>query len=274
MYRLLALDLDGTLVNSQKEITPHTLNVLAEVQQRKTRIVLASGRPPEGITPLATQLCLRENAGFIMAFNGGLIIDCPSGEHLCENYLDPAYYPLLYQKCHKEGFAILTYLDGHIASEDIENPYVRHNAWRNGMPLLRLDNMPGQITFPEPKWLVVGEADRLSVLEKELQSLFSDKLSIYRSEPYFLEILPAGIDKGNGLRFIAERMNIQPKEIMACGDNYNDAKMLQYAGLGIAMAGAEDAVKDVADFITLSNDQDGVAYAAERFLLSPLADNQ
>ena len=80
MYKILALDLDGTLTNSKKEITPHTLDVLIKVQQKGIRLVLASGRPIPGIMPLAEQLHLKEYGGFILAFNGGLIIDCASGE--------------------------------------------------------------------------------------------------------------------------------------------------------------------------------------------------
>lgn len=265
MYKLLALDLDGTLVNSQKEITPHTQNILAEIQQKGIKIVLASGRPPEGILPLANLLCLDRYAGYIMAFNGGLIIDCQTGNHLCENYLNPSFYPLLYEKCHRQGFAILTYLDGHIVSEDINNKYVQYNAMRNRMPLLQLDSLLQQITFPEPKWLVVGEANELSELEKELQTLFHNELSIYRSEPFFLEILPSGIEKANGIKFIADKLNIQAKEVLACGDSYNDINMLRYAGLGIAMANANKDVKAAADYITCSNDEDGVAYAVKKF---------
>ncbi len=108
MYKLLAFDLDGTLTNSQKEITPHTQDVLARVQQKGIRIVLASGRPLEGILPLARQLSLDHYAGYIMAFNGGLIIDCQTGKHLSETYLSPSFYPRIYEKCHREGFAILT----------------------------------------------------------------------------------------------------------------------------------------------------------------------
>ena len=269
MYKLLALDLDGTLTNSQKEITQHTQDVLTEVQQKGIKIVLASGRPLEGIRPLAELLSLERYAGYIMAYNGGLIIDSQTGYHLCENYLSPTFYPRIYEKCHKEGFAILTYLDGHIASEDIENKYVCQNAMRNQMPLLHLDNMLEQITIPEPKWLVVGDAERLSQLEKELCMIFQEELSIYRSEPYFLEILPPGIDKANGLQFLAKTLGIPSDEIIAFGDSYNDKRMLQYAGLGIAMADAEPEVKDIANYITLSNDKDGVAHAIKRFLLVP-----
>ena len=265
MYKLLALDLDGTLTNSQKEITPYTHNVLEEAQQRGIKIVLASGRPLEGIRPLAEILHLTQYSGYIMAFNGGLIVECKTNRHLSENYLNPSFYPLLYEKCHRKGFAILTYLNGHIVSEDINNKYVQHNAMRNRMPLLQLDNLLQQITFPEPKWLVVGEAEELSKLEKELQTLLHNELNIYRSEPYFLEILPHGIDKANGLKFITNYLSIQAHDILACGDSYNDINMLRYAGFGIAMANANKEVKEAADYITLSNDENGVAYALKKF---------
>ena len=261
----MALDLVGTLTNSEKEITPFTRNVLEEVQQQGIRIVLASGRPLEGIRPIAEQLLMKQYSGYIMAFNGGLIVECETDKHLCENYLDPSFYPLLYEKCHDGGFTILTYLDGHIASEDINNKYVRHNAMRNRMPLLRLSNLLQQISFPEPKWIVVGEPEKLIRLEKELQALFHEELSIYRSEPYYLEILPPGIDKRNGLKLIADSLGIKAENVMACGDSYNDISMISYAGLGIAMANANTEVKAAADYITLSNDEDGVAHAVKKF---------
>ena len=267
MYKLLVLDLDGTLTNSQKEITPYTRSVLTEVQQQGIRIVLASGRPLEGVRPLAEELCLTQYSGYIMAFNGGLIVECETNRHLCETFLNPSSYPRLYEKCRGKDFAILTYLDGHIASEDINNRFVKENAMRNRMPLLQLDNLLQQITFPEPKWLIVGDADKLSKLEKELQTLFHNEFNIYRSEPYFLEIMPPGIEKANGLKFITDCLGIQAKDILACGDSYNDISMLRYAGLGIAMANADKEVKEVADYITLSNDKDGVAHAVKKFCL-------
>ena len=202
-----------------------------------------------------------------MAFNGGLIVECETNRHLCETFLNPSSYPRLYEKCRGKDFAILTYLDGHIASEDINNRFVKENAIRNRMPLLQLDNLLQQITFPEPKWLIVGDADKLSKLEKELQTLFHNEFNIYRSEPYFLEIMPPRIEKANGLKFITDCLGIQAKDILACGDSYNDISMLRYAGLGIAMANSDKEVKEVADYITLSNDKDGVAHAVKKFCL-------
>ena len=120
MYKILALDLDGTLTNSKKEITPHTLDILTQAQQKGLRIVLASGRPTQGIMPLANQLHLKDYKGYILAFNGGLIIDCTTGEVIYQKMLDTSVYKHLYETGNTKDFKILSYKDNCIACEDIE----------------------------------------------------------------------------------------------------------------------------------------------------------
>lgn len=267
MYKLLALDLDGTLTNSKKEITPHTLEVLMQAQQQGLRLVLASGRPTAGIKPLARQLQLDKFGGYILAFNGGLIIDCTTGEPIYENLLETDVYPHLYEKGNTEDFRILSYVDDQIACEDIENEYVQYEARLNKMPLMKLDNFLKQINFREPKCLIVGNEDKLVHLEKELASYYEGKMSIYRSEPFFLEVLPLGIDKAKRLEFLLNHLGMKREELMACGDGFNDLSMIQYAGLGVAMSNAQPVVKESADYITLSNEEDGVAAAVKKFIL-------
>lgn len=266
MYKILALDLDGTLTNSKKEITPHTLDVLMQAQQKGLRLVLASGRPPEGIMHLAEQLHLKEYGGYVMAFNGGLIIDCTTGEHISEHLLDTSVYQHLYEVGNTDDFKILSYLDHCIACEDIENEYVCYVARLNKMKLRKLNNFLDEISFPEPKCLIVGRENKLAVLEKKLAKYYEGKMSIYRSEPFFLEILPLGIDKARCLDFLLNYLGMKKEDLMVCGDGYNDLSMIEYAGLGVAMSNAQQPVKEAADFITLSNEEDGVAAAVKRFI--------
>ena len=266
MYKILALDLDGTLTNSKKEITPQTLDILTQVQQKGLRIVLASGRPIQGILPLADQLHLKDYRGFIMAFNGGLIIDCTTGEAIYRQVLDPSVYKHLYEVGNTEDFKILSYKDGCIACEDIENEYVRYAANLNKMKLKKLNNFLDEINFPEPKCLIVGNEQKLAHLEKDLAEYYQGKINIYRSEPFFLEVLPLGIDKAKRLEFLLNHLGIKREELMVCGDGYNDLGMIEYAGLGIAMANAQAIVKEAADYITLSNEEDGVAAAVKKFI--------
>lgn len=268
MYKLLALDLDGTLTNSKKEITPHTLETLMEAQRRGLRLVLASGRPTAGIKPLAEQLKLKDFGGFILAFNGGLIIDCATGEPIYQNLLETEVYPHLYEKGNTKDFRILSYVDDHIACEDIENEYVQYEARLNKMPLMKLDNFLEQINFREPKCLIVGHQDKLVHLEKELADYYEGKMSIYRSEPFFLEILPLGIDKAKRLEFLLNHLGMKREELMACGDGFNDLTMIKYAGLGVAMSNAQEVVREAADYVTLSNEEDGVAAVVEKFILN------
>ena len=100
-----------------------------------------------------------------------------------------------------------------------------------------------------------------------MQDKYGDRMNIYRSEAFYLELNPPAIDKANSLRMLLKHLNLTKDEMIACGDGFNDLSMIEFAGLGIAMANAKQPVKDVADFITLSNEEDGVAYAVEKFIL-------
>lgn len=266
MYRILALDLDGTLTNSKKEITPHTLDVLIQAQQKGLKLIIASGRPMAGIIPLAEQLHMKEYGGYILAFNGGLIVDCATGETISQKLLDTSVYKHLYELGNTKDFKILSYLEDCIACEDIENEYVRYAARLNKMKLRKLNSFLDEINFPEPKCLIVGHEKQLAVLEKVLADYYKNKMSIYRSEPFFLEILPFGIDKAKRLDFLLNYLGIRREELMVCGDGYNDLSMIKFAGLGVAMSNAQDVVKEAANYITLSNEEDGVAVAVKRFI--------
>lgn len=268
-YKLLVLDLDGTLTNKAKEITPHTREVLLRAQEQGVRIVLASGRPTYGIAPLAHELKLDENGGYILAYNGGQIINWTTKEMIYENELDPQVYPYLCQCAHDEGFVILSYKDEYIVSEDAGNPYVQHEAFLNKMPSITVDNFLDVFTFPVPKCLIVGDAEPLARLEVKMRTHLEGKMNVFRSEPFFLELVPRGIDKAKSLSVLLQHINLKPEEMIAIGDGFNDLSMIEYAGLGIAMDNAQPEVKAKAQYITLSNEEDGVAAAVEKFILSP-----
>ena len=266
-YKLLVLDLDGTLTNKQKQITPLTQETLLLAQKNGLKIALASGRPLEGILPIAQQLQLNKYQGYIMAFNGAQIVDCQTKETIYQHFIDPSFYSYLYQKGSTCDFSILSYKDGCIVSEDVTNEYIIYDAKLNNMPLLPADNFLQTVNFPEPKCLIVGDPWKLAVLEEEMKKELKGQLSVYRSEPFFLEIVPMGINKANALSFLLERLHITREEVMACGDGFNDLDLIKYAGLGVAMDNAQDTVKDAADYITGSNEEDGVAHVVNKFYL-------
>lgn len=267
-YRLLVLDLDGTLTNQRKEITPHTRETLIRAQEAGVKIVLASGRPTYGIAPLAEELRLDEFEGYILSYNGGQIIDWTTKEMIYENELDPKVYPYLHECARKNGFIILSYKEEYIVSEDAGDPYVQHEAFLNKMPSITVPNFLDVINFPVPKCLIVGNPEPLVVLEQKMKQDLEGQMNVFRSEPFFLELVPNGIDKARSLSVLLDKLGLTREEMVAVGDGFNDLSMIKFAGLGVAMANAQEVVRQHADYITLSNEEDGVAAVVDRFFLN------
>ena len=233
-YKLIVLDLDGTLTNSKKEITPRNRETLIRMQEQGIRLVLASGRPTYGIVPLANELRMNEFGGFILSYNGGEIINWETQEMVYENVLPNEVVPVLYECARK-------------------------------MAVRETNDFLTDITLPVAKCLIVGDADKLIPLEAELCLRLQGRINVFRSEPYFLELVPQGIDKALSLAVLLKEIGVAREEVIAIGDGYNDLSMIRFAGLGIAMGNAQEPVKKAADYITLSNEEDGVAEAIKKF---------
>ena len=167
-YKLLVLDLDGTLTNKQKKITPHTKETLLKIQEQGVKIVLASGRPTYGIAPLAEQLELQKYEGYILAYNGGEIIDWKTKELMYKNLLAHDVLPYLYECAKKNDFAIVTYDGEYVLTEKPDDEYVLKEALLNVMKIKKVDNFLDAVKHPIAKCLIVGEPTRLAELEKEM----------------------------------------------------------------------------------------------------------
>ena len=267
-YKLLVLDLDGTLTNNRKEITAHTLATLLKAQEKGLKIVLASGRPTYGVAPLANKLQMDKYEGYILSYNGGEIIDWKTGELMYKNLLNNEVLPYLYQCAKDNDFAIVTYDGEFVLTENPEDEYVKKEAHLNAMKIKKVDNFLEAIRHPIAKCLIVGEQNRLAQLEKEMHEHLKDEMGVFRSEPYFLELVPKGIDKAKSLSVLLDETGMTKEEMIAVGDGFNDLSMIKYAGLGVAMANAQEVVKENADFITLSNEEDGVAHVVDKYILN------
>ena len=267
-YKLLVLDIDGTLTNSKKVITPSTLKALLELQEAGIKVVLASGRPTPGVRPLAQQLQLDKYGSFILSYNGAKITNCKTNEIIYQNTIPKHYINKLYQAALKHNVGIITYeKDSVIAGTPIDS-YMELEARINQIPIKLVENFTEYVTFDVNKCLMIGEGDHLATVEKEMQAEFGEELSIYRSEPFFLEIMPSQIDKAYSLSKLLDHLAILPEEMICCGDGFNDISMIRYAGLGVAMANAQEKVREIADYITLSNDEDGLVHVIDKFILA------
>lgn len=266
-YKFLVLDLDGTLTNNKKEVTEHTRRTLIEAQECGIKIILASGRPTYGIAPIAEKLELKKYGGYILSYNGGEITNWQTGELMYENVLDADVLPYLYQCAKENNFAIVTYQGKYVLTEHPDDEYVLKEAILNVMETKKVDNFLDAVDFPVAKCLIVGEGTRLAVLEKRMYEVLKDRMGVYRSEPYFLELVPKGIDKALSLAVLLDKIGGTKEEMVAVGDGFNDLSMIQFAGLGVAMANAQEPVRQAADYITLSNEEDGVAAVVKKFMM-------
>lgn len=268
VYRVLVLDIDGTLTNSKKEITDATKRALRQAQERGVKVVLASGRPTPGIVPLADELELGRFGGFILSFNGAVVTNYQTKEVVFETTLPLSEIPSLYKSSQEYGVSIVTYKDDAIITENVDNEYVSIEARINKMPVVEVDDFVKTVTKPVTKCLMVGDGDYMAQVEKQVNELFGDRLNVYRSEPFFLEIMPRNVDKAYSLGKLLEHLGMTKEEMVACGDGFNDLSMIKYAGLGVAMGNAQPVVKESADYITLTNDEDGVASVVDEFILN------
>ncbi len=265
--KYVVLDLDGTLTNSRKELSARNRDALLKLQKKGVKVILASGRPTYGIVPLAEALELKAYGGYILSYNGGVIIDCATGDEVYSNVLPMNMLQPLYDASIKHGITILSYDNEYIVTEKSEDKYVGVEAHLNKMEVREVESFVDYYTSPVPKCLAVGEPERVVAMESELKSEYGEVMNIYRSEPFFLELVPLGIDKAQSLSVLLQKIGGTKGEMIAFGDGFNDLSMIEFAGVGVAMANGQDAVKSRADVVALSNDEDGVADFIERELL-------
>ena len=268
-YKLLVLDVDGTLLNDAKEISKRTLASLLKVQQMGIRVALASGRPTYGLMPLAKTLELGNYGGFIISYNGGQIINAQNGEILFERRINPEMLPSLEKNARKNNFAIFAYHDDTILTDSSDNEHVHAEANLNNLKIIQEEEFSTAIDFAPCKCILVSnDEEALKDLEEHWKKRLDGTLDVFCSEPYFLEVVPCGIDKANTLGVLLSYLNIAREEVIAIGDGVCDVNMLQVAGLGIAMGHAQDSVKVCADYVTASNEEDGVAQSVEKLILA------
>lgn len=270
-YKLLVLDVDGTLLNEEKVISKRTLSALLKVQQTGVRIALASGRPTYGLLPIAKSLELGLYGGFILSYNGSQIINAKNGEILFERRINPEMIPYIEKKAVKNNFALFTYHDDTLLTNSPDNVHVREEAALNNLKIITEEEFSTAIDFAPCKCMLVSDDEEaLTGLENHWKKRLDGVLDVFRSEPYFLEVVPCSVDKANTLAVLLEYLGIQRDEVMAIGDGVCDVTMIQMAGTGVAMGNSVESVKICADYTTDTNENDGVAQAVEKLILTEI----
>ena len=266
--RVLALDLDGTLTNDEKIVTPRTRAALDAAAAQGVTIVLASGRPTAGVLPLAKELGLDKKGGCILSYNGGKIIDCGTGETLYQVQLGAEYVPELCAFAAEQDVTIITYDQQGVVTEHPQDEWALKECFTCKLPMKGVADLPAYVDYPICKMLITLDPARRDAVCEAGRQRFEGRVDLYPSSPFFIEAVPMGVAKDKSLAALLERMGLTRANLMACGDGLNDRSMIAFAGVGVAMQNAEGPVKAAADYVTTAdNNHDGVAEAIERFIL-------
>lgn len=264
-YKLIAFDVDDTLLNTEKIITPKTKEALLNAQRSGIKLCVASGRLPYGVRPYALELNVLENGGYYFGFNGGAVINS-KGELIGTTYLDSKYIEPVYDVLRPTNITAMVHKGDIIYADRKVNKYTHIESDVIGLPLNKVEDIAEFVDWKLHKILLCGEPEELKEVEKTLISRFGNEVDIYFSAPWFLEVMPKGVNKGIGVEIICRDMDISLGEVIAFGDSYNDISMLSAAGLGVAMGNADEKVKESANYVTDTCDRDGIAKALSRFL--------
>lgn len=264
-FKMICLDIDGTLLNSNHEITENVksaINIVAN--EKKIPVVLVSARMPKGITFLQKELGIEQP---IICYSGALILDNNS-EVLSKEFIEVSKLEKIYKLVNENNIHISLYKDNEWYIEEMDYWAKQESEITNIIPKISdfndlIEEWEIEGTGPN-KILCMANPDEINFLK---ENITATDLNIYPSKPTYLEIMPTNASKTSAINILQKKFNVERSEIIAMGDNYNDIDMLEYAGLGIAMGNAPDDVKKYANDVTSTNNEDGVAEALKKYVI-------
>lgn len=261
--RLLVSDVDGTLVTHDKRLTDATVVAVRRLEAEGIGFTIVSSRPPVGLRTTIAALGLTLPVG---AFNGGSIL-APDGEVIEKHDLPETAASEAVRRLQEAGVAVWVFADGHWYVTDPDSEYVPRERRTIAADPVVVPSFEGLLAHVGKIVGSSSDLEKLAACEAELTSALGDTASAARSQPYYLDVTPAGTSKGTFLTAISRLTGIPVSEIAAIGDMDNDVPMLRAAGLSIAVGNASDAARATATHHTRSNEEDGVAYAIDTILL-------
>jgi Cof subfamily protein (haloacid dehalogenase superfamily) len=274
--KVIIMDVDGTLFSNHKMITEETKKALLKAQDLGAKLILASGRPTSGLVALGKELLMDKHHGLFVAYNGSKVIDCMNNNVLFNQPLSI-----------EEGKAILEHMkkfearpmidkDEYMYVNNVYDNIIQFNGGdfnvfdyesRGGNFLLcEKEDLADFLDYEVNKILTTADPEYLQIHHEEMYAPFKDTLSGMFTGPFYFEFTAQGIDKAKALDSVLKPMGYTTDEMIAFGDGMNDLSMLQYVGTGVAMGNAVDAVKEQAQYVTASNDEDGIAKALYKYM--------
>lgn len=268
MYKIIALDMDGTLLNDDKVITDKTKNALTKIKEQGVKVVLSSGRPLEGLTYYLNELGLMEDDQYVLSYNGCLVQETKSKKIIHEAVLSGKDLHYFYDLSCNLGVNIHAFSPKRGLITPKISKYTKLEAEINKIDINICDFSEVLEDEEIVKIMFIDEPDILDKAIAKVPKELYDKYVMVKSAPHFFEIIKKGSGKGAGLKALAGYLKVRREEVIACGDAGNDLDMVKYAGLGVAMKNAMDEVKEAADYITSDNNNDGIAKVIDKFILN------
>lgn len=268
MYKLIAIDMDGTLLKSDKTVSERTKKAIKEARQKGVNVVIATGRPIGGVNRYLEELDMLGENDYVLSYNGGLVLKTKSKEVVSKVALTGSDLHYLYDLSKQLGVNIHAFSEVYGLITPKISKYTEEEANINNIKIEINDYSDIEDDHSIIKVMMIDEPEILEKAVNNLPKEVYEKYTVVRSTPYFLEFLNKAVNKGTGVKLLAEHLGINQEEVMTFGDAENDLDMIIYAGMGIAMKNGFEEVKEVANYITDSNEEDGVAKAIEKFVLN------
>ncbi len=270
MGKCLFLDLDGTLLRDDKSLSEANYRAVQAALSRGHRAVITTGRPLKSALIQAQTLGLTGQGCYVISCNGGRVWDCAGKRELYRRGMDWEDVYALFDEANRREVFLQTYDDRDVVVERRnDNETVRRYCAPIQMDYRVVDDVRRDLTVPPLKAMAIDFFHRepVEALEGWIHREMGDRLDCFFSSPYYLEIVPAGQNKGTALEAMCARLDIPLRDAVAVGDAANDIPMIRAAGIGVAMANADRSVKAAADVVTVrDNNHDGIAEVVERFL--------
>lgn len=267
--KIFFTDLDGTLLNDEKEISDKNRRAIEEVRRRGHVVVISTGRALPSAKRQAKRLKLTGKGCYIICYNGGQIYDTEQDTLIYQKSVPMKYVRSVFDDARQFGISVQTYTDTHVITEQ-DNASLHQYVAIQQLPYLVVDDVVSALEHEPAKVLALDYQDPSHVTEFRsfMTPRYQGKLDIYLSHPALLELVPLGVNKGNAVRFLCDYLGIPLERSVAAGDAENDLTMIQAAHVGAVMCNGEQLLKDQADYITQSdNNHDGVAEILEKFIL-------
>ena len=264
-YKLMAVDIDGTLLNSKHELTGKTKEAIEKAVKKDIIFTLSTGRPVHGIKFLSELLNFNKDFP-VITYNGAMVVMSKSGKVLYDQKLKEKYVNEIESLCKENGTHMIIWSDNNLYMTE-ENAYTMDYQKILNTGYTIVENFREIARGGITKAIWIDETEKIKKLQGKIQEHFGGTLNCHTSRPYLLEFVDKNASKAVGMEKIGEYYNIDKSEMIAAGDGYNDISMIKYAGLGVVMGNAPNDIKEIADFVTLTNDEDGLAYVINKFVL-------